>query len=68
MNEGQGKLESPYLFNIVSDPKEEHNILATNTWVGEPMLRLVHDFKASMADHPNTAPGAEAPPPLTKKN
>ena len=68
VNEGQGKLESPYLFNIVSDPKEEHNILATNTWVGEPMLRLVHDFKASMADHPNTAPGAEAPPPLTKKN
>ena len=66
VNEGHGELESPYLFNIVADQKEEHNILATNTWVGEPILRLVHDFKASMNDHPNTTPGAEAPPHLLK--
>ena len=62
VNQGHGKLESPYLFNIVSDPKEEHDILVTNTWVGEPILRLVHDFKASFETHPNTLPGADAPP------
>ncbi len=67
VNEGQGKLESPYLFNIVADPKEEHNVLATSTWVGEPILRLVHDFKASMDAYPNTIPGADGPP-LVKQN
>lgn len=61
VNEGHGKLESPYLFNIVADPKEEHNVLTTSTWVGEPILRLVHEFNASMIEHPNTSPGADGP-------
>lgn len=58
VNAGQGKLESPYLFNITRDPKEETDVLVHNTWVLGPMLRMVRDFNASCAEHPNTTPGA----------
>ena len=54
-------MESPYLFNIKTDPKEEHDILVTNTWVGGPILGLVHAFRESMKQYPNTLPGAEGP-------
>jgi len=57
VNEGKGKLESPYLFNITRDPKEETDVLVHNTWVMGPMLRMVHAFNASVAQSPNTPPG-----------
>ncbi|WP_018915133.1 arylsulfatase [Thiomonas sp. FB-6] len=58
VNEGKGKLESPYLFNVTRDPKEETDVLVFNTWVMGPMLRMVRDFQQSCAQHPNTPPGA----------
>lgn len=58
VNEGKGKLESPYLFNITRDPKEETDVLVFNTWVMGPVLRMVQAFNASCAQHPNTPPGA----------
>lgn len=61
VNEGKGKLESPYLFNIKTDPKEEHDILVTNTWVMGPMLGLAHEMKESFKTHPNVLPGADGP-------
>lgn len=36
-NQSSGRLESPYLFNIIRDPKEETDILACNTWVMQPI-------------------------------
>jgi arylsulfatase A-like enzyme len=57
VNEGRGKLESPYLFNITRDPKEESDVLVFNTWVMGPMLRMVRSFNESTARFPNTAPG-----------
>jgi arylsulfatase len=57
VNEGKGKLESPYLFNLTRDPKEETDVLVFNTWVLGPMLRMVQAFNASCARHPNTPPG-----------
>lgn len=57
VNEGKGKLESPYLFNITRDPKEETDVLVFNTWVMGPILRLVRTFNQSVAEFPNTAPG-----------
>ncbi|WP_332608337.1 arylsulfatase [Achromobacter sp. ESBL13] len=57
VNEGKGKLESPYLFNLKQDPKEESDILIFNTWVLGPMLKMVQAFNASCAQHPNTTPG-----------
>ncbi len=57
VNEGKGKLESPYLFNLTRDPKEETDVLVHNTWVLGPMLRMVRAFHESCQRHPNTPPG-----------
>ena len=58
VNEGKGRLESPYLFNTTRDPKEETDVLVFNTWVLGPILRMVQEFNQSVQSHPNTAPGA----------
>jgi arylsulfatase len=57
VNEGKGKLESPYLFNITRDPKEETDVLVHNTWVLGPMLRMMKAFNESAQAHPHTPPG-----------
>jgi len=61
VNEGKGKLESPYLFNLQQDPKEETDVLIFNTWVLGPALKMVQAFHQSCAAHPNTPPGAPDP-------
>lgn len=58
VNQGKGKLESPYLFNLTRDPKEETDVLVFNTWVMGPVLRMVQAFNRSCQQWPNTAPGA----------
>lgn len=58
VNKGEGKLESPYLFNLLSDPKEESDVLIFNTWVLNPMLKMVRAFNESAKIHPHTLPGA----------
>lgn len=52
VNESSGKLESPYLFNLLRDPKEETDIMPYNTWVLQPMLRLKADFDRSLKRDP----------------
>jgi arylsulfatase A-like enzyme len=61
VNEIQAKLESPYLFNVVRDPKEEVSVLAGNTWVMGPIRKLMDAFQQSCDEHPNTPPGAPDP-------
>ena len=61
VNCSSGKLESPYLFNLIRDPKEETDILSTNTWVRQPMLKMLAQFERSLKYDP-------APPdPLKEK-
>lgn len=43
----------PKVFNIESDPREEHNIGEMYNWVIGPLLRIVETYKASLATHPN---------------
>jgi arylsulfatase A-like enzyme len=43
----------PKVFNIESDPREEHNIGAMYEWVIGPVLKVVEQYKASLAKHPN---------------
>lgn len=52
VNQSSGKLESPYLFNLLRDPKEETDILAYNTWVMQPIRRLRGDFMRSLKTSP----------------
>ena len=68
VNEGKGKLESPYLFNVQTDPKEETDVLIFNTWVLGPILKMVQQFNASCAQHPNTLPGTPDTSPLPGTN
>ncbi|KAK7715472.1 hypothetical protein SLS57_006859 [Botryosphaeria dothidea] len=52
VNQSSGKLESPYLFNVIRDPKEESDILAYNTWVMQPMMKLRTEFQKSLKNDP----------------
>ncbi|KAI5918119.1 alkaline phosphatase-like protein [Camillea tinctor] len=52
VNKSSGKLESPYLFNTTRDPKEETDIVTTNTWVLQPMLKMRREFERSLKNDP----------------
>jgi hypothetical protein len=52
LNEGQGKLESTYLFNTTRDTKEETDILAFNTWVIQPISKMRAAFMKSLKTDP----------------
>ena len=43
----------PKIFNIESDPREEHNIGAMYEWVIGPALKTVEEYKASLVKTPN---------------
>ena len=57
VNQGSGKLESPLLFHLKQDPKEETNVMIENTWAMGEIMKLVHAFKESLKAHPPIAPG-----------
>ncbi|HXV31250.1 MAG TPA: arylsulfatase, partial [Sinorhizobium sp.] len=44
----------PKVFNIESDPREEHNIGEMYNWVIGPLLKAVETYKASLFKHPNS--------------
>jgi arylsulfatase len=43
----------PKVFNIESDPREEHNIGALYEWVIAPTLKVVEEYKATLRRYPN---------------
>jgi hypothetical protein len=43
----------PLVFNIFSDPKEEHNIIGDNAWVMGAYLKAIGAYKKSLVDDPN---------------
>jgi len=61
VNDGPIKLESPYLFNLIQDPKEETDIHTANSWVSSYMRRMLLDFQKSLQDFPPVPPGARDP-------
>jgi len=44
----------PKVFNIESDPREEHNIGEMYNWVIGPLLKSVEAYKETLAKHPNS--------------
>ena len=61
VNDGAIKLEAPYLFNLIQDPKEETNVMVENGWVRSVAMRMVHEFRQSLKEHPPVPPGAPDP-------
>jgi hypothetical protein len=46
----------PKVFNIESDPHEDQNIGEMYNWVLGPVLKVVEEYKASLARFPNPPP------------
>jgi arylsulfatase len=61
VNDGAIKLEAPYIFNLIQDPKEESNIALEANWVRNVIMPMVHDFRQSLRDHPPIPPGTPDP-------
>jgi arylsulfatase len=64
-NAGPNHLESPLLFNLVQDPKEETDLNTTASWARTPIRRMMQEFQDSLKKHPPIPPGAPddyAPP------
>lgn len=57
-NSGTRHLETPWLFNIKRDPKEETDVAMEDGWVRGPMRKMIMAFEKSLIDHPPIAPGA----------
>jgi len=57
-NAGPNHLESPYVFNLTQDPKEETDVNTAASWVRTPMRLMVHAFQESLKRHPPIPPGA----------
>jgi len=57
-NAGPHHLESPYLFNLIQDPKEETDVHTAASWARTPMRRMIHELQQSLKAHPPIPPGA----------
>ncbi|MPS30090.1 MAG: arylsulfatase [Alcaligenaceae bacterium] len=57
-NAGPIHLETPYVFNIVQDPKEETDVNAAQGWVRGPIRKMIQAFQDSLKEHPPVPPGA----------
>jgi arylsulfatase len=57
-NIGTNHLETPWIFNVVTDPKEETDVANENSWVRTPIRHLVHEFQESLKEFPPVPPGA----------
>lgn len=57
-NIGPNHLETPWIFNVISDPKEETDVGNENSWVRTPIRRLVHEFQESLRRFPPVPAGA----------
>ncbi len=57
-NTGPVHLETPWVFNLTQDPKEETDVGTQNSWVRRPLRVLIQDFQQSLKAHPPIPPGA----------
>lgn len=57
-NAGPNHLETPWIFNLTQDPKEESDVGTEASWVRGPMRKLIHAFEQSLKAHPPIPPGA----------
>jgi arylsulfatase A-like enzyme len=56
-NEGAKHLETPWLFNLKRDPKEETDAAMNDGWVRGPIRRMMMAFEQSLRENPPIAPG-----------
>ena len=54
-------LPMPKLINLLTDLKEERDVGAKNSWVAEPMMKILGEFEASMKKYPPIKVGTPNP-------
>jgi arylsulfatase A-like enzyme len=59
-------LPLPRVFNLLRDLKEEHDVGVYNTWVAEPLFKILANFQASLKKYPPIKVGT--PDPYTPPN
>ena len=57
-NSGTRHLETPWIFNLTQDPKEETDVGTEASWVRTPLRRMIHAFQQSLKQNPPIPPGA----------
>ncbi len=57
-NAGPKHLETPWLFNIKRDPKEETDAAIDDGWVRGPIRRMILAFEQTLKEHKPIPPGA----------
>jgi len=57
-NAGANHLETPYIFNLTRDPKEECDVGNEFSWVRTPLRHMIHAFQDSLKSYPPIPPGA----------
>ncbi|RWU17116.1 arylsulfatase [Pseudomonas alkylphenolica] len=55
------QLSAPRLYNLLTDLREEQNVIIENSWALHPMMRIVADFKGSLKQYPPIEPGTPDP-------
>jgi arylsulfatase len=62
------KLPLPRVINLLTDLKEERDVISTSTWVAEPMIKIVGAFEASLKKYPPIKIGTPDPytPPASQ--
>jgi arylsulfatase A-like enzyme len=63
------KLPLPKLINLLTDLKEERDVMAKNSWVAEPMTKMLGEFMASLKKYPPIKVGTPDPylPPTERE-
>jgi arylsulfatase len=63
------KLPIPFLFNLYTNPQEDENKPALDTWTIGPVLKMVAAFEESVKHHPLIAMGTPDPysPPTAQR-
>lgn len=54
-------LPLPRIINLLTDLKEERDVAAKNSWVAEPMMKILGEFEASMKKYPPIKVGTPDP-------
>jgi arylsulfatase A-like enzyme len=55
------KLPLPKLINLLTDLKEERDVVGYNTWVTEPMMKILVEFEMSLKKYPPIKAGTPDP-------
>jgi arylsulfatase len=57
-NTGPNHLETPWVFNLTRDPKEETDVGTEYSWARRPLRLLIQEFQQSLKTNPPIPPGA----------